>query len=196
MIHIVIAVHPVAADQKKIGQAVGEGADLGEPVVAAEIGGVSLGLADHHPVEEIVGLDKAQGLQLGGPQALQLLIAHPPQLVAFAAEILQPHPYRIGILDQPGAPVVENLQTAQAQIALLDIDPVVGRAALLSRCPLFRPRICGPRRISAHLFQQQPYGDKVPIDQTGGGLPHRRRHPVQGRDQLPYRHGGEAELGR
>ena len=101
-----------------------------------------------------------------------------PEVVAFRAEILEPEPRGLGIRDEPRAPVVEDLQPAQPDVRLLDVDPVVGGYAPA-------PHRCADRGLA----RDQADDDEVAVREPAGDLAHvRRGRGVHALDEVLHRH--------
>ena len=92
-----------------------------------------------------------------------------PQLVALVAEVFEPEPDGIGVGDQVGAPVVEDLQPTDLDVALLDVDPVVRNESARGAIPV--AVYSGRRILHFEALEQQPDGDEVAIDRARWRFP-------------------------
>ena len=185
VVHVVVTVHAVAADQKQVLELIEPGLQLLEPIVGAEIGRVGLGHPDHRAVEHVGRVDDAERGQLPDGQGLELLVPLDPQVVVLVAEVLHAHPDLLRIGHQVRAPVIEDLQPAHAHVRLLNVDPIVADQPAPGMLVNLEP------------LEQQSDGEEVAIEQPLGNLPHRSGGIGRKRsDQLLHRHGREAVIGR
>ena len=88
MVHVVVAVHAVAADQPEVVDAVQEVADRLKPVITPEIARICLGHADDRSVQNIGLVREADGGQFPTGQGEQITVGQAPQCLVLIAEIL------------------------------------------------------------------------------------------------------------
>ena len=91
---VIVAVHAVAADQEQVVVAVHILANLGEPVVGAEVRGIGLLHPQDRGVEHFGGVDDADLAEFLGRQRDHALVGEVPDFVRLVAEILQAQPDR------------------------------------------------------------------------------------------------------
>src|SRR6202012_5444055 len=94
--------------------------------------------------------DEADFLEFIGCKMQKFFVLHAPQIVTLVAEVLQTEPDTCGVGNQCGAPVIENLQSPDAHVGLLNVDPIVGRS-----------------RTAPHALQKQAGGHKASIWESG-----------------------------
>ena len=127
VIHIVIAVLTVSAETPEVFYAVQICADLVKLIVCAEICGISLLYLYADAVEHIFFVDNADLCKLIRGEGNKIAVTHIPVFVALVAEIFQTDPYGVfKILHHIGRPVIEYLESAELDLALLNIYPAVG----------------------------------------------------------------------
>ena len=161
VVHVVVAVLPVAADAPQVFDAVEELLHPVELIVAAEVGGVGLLDLDAYRVEYIGGVDDTDSGQLAHRHVDELPVVHLPKGVTFGTEVFESYPHGILIvLDQIGRPVVEDLQAADAHVALLNVDPGVGYAV--------GKGLDAGLIVDGEAFHEQPHGDEVAVGQVAG----------------------------
>ncbi len=186
VVHVVVAVHAVAADQEEVLERIEPALKLAESAVGAEVGGIRFGHPDHRAVDDGAWLDDSDLGQLPGRQVDELRVGLDPQIVVLVAEILHPDPDLGRIGDHVRAPVVEDLHPAHQHVGLLDVDPVVADQ-------LGPP--AGPA-LDFELIHQEPHGDEVAVDEPLADPADRvRRIHGERSHQLLDRHRGEAVVG-
>jgi hypothetical protein len=169
--------HAVAAHQEEVAQRVCVFADDIEAVVAAKIGRVGLGHVNDVRVLDILGLEDADLGDFGDGKLGHLRVRELPQVVGFVAEVFESDPDFVRVADQPGAPVIEDLQAAYDHVRLLDVDPVV-----LEQGAVF----LGDRESGC----QQAYGDEVAVHESFADLGDRcRSRRPERANEVADRHG-------
>ena len=189
MVLIVVTVHPVSADGIEIRKLIQISAYIFELAICAKVCWICFGDANYSAVNHIASINQPDFLEFSRCIIDELRIIHCPQIVPGAAEILQPQPYRAGICDQCGAPIVEDLQASDPYVRFLDVYPIVRRHAVLLLCVL--RGCCGP-----HTAKQQSDGDEVAIRKLFGYLADFQIGGFQERDEVANRHGGDEIVAR
>src|SRR5689334_7801380 len=165
MVLIVVAMHAVATDEEQVLDGVGMLPDRSEVRVAAEIGGIGFGHADHVRGNDVFRVDKAQLFELADRQRLHLRIRKAPQLIGFVAEVFESQGDFGRIGRQRRAPVVEYLQPAKPHARVLNINPVVGKQSCAGGGPA--------RRAVDHPAGDDADRDEVAIRQLRRDAAHR-----------------------
>src|SRR5579875_2128831 len=109
MVLVVVLMHPVSADKKKVFKTVQIADNLVESLITAEISWISFGNAHNMRIQNIGRPQNTDLLYLGNGKFLDFLITFAPQCIRVIAEILQSNPYLVRVRDQIRAPVVEDL---------------------------------------------------------------------------------------
>ncbi len=162
MILIVIAVHTITPHQIQIAQLIDLLAQRIEFVVAAKISRIGFfSTLTTVPSSTSAFFNQAYLDQFILSKGKELRAWHLPQRVAFRTEIFQTQPDRIGFIShQIRAPVIKDLQSAQFDVALLNINPVI------------RQQIVGGAGQAmfamAQFAHQHAHGNEIAILQASG----------------------------
>jgi len=122
---VVVFVHAIAADEEKVLKPVSIVPNYVEAVIRAKIGRISFGNANHMRVFDFLSLENADLRNFVDGQARHLIVIELPQGIGLVAEVFQADPNLVRAAYKPRAPVVEDLQSADLHIRLLNVDPVV-----------------------------------------------------------------------
>src|SRR5688572_1517987 len=127
MILIVISMHAVASGDVKIWNPVEEITHLSDVAVFSEISRVSFWHAHDCAVDYISPIDQTDLLKFARREIDEIRVTHRPKIIAFGAEVFEPKRNCRWIGHQGRTPIVENLQSPQSDIGLLNINPIIGR---------------------------------------------------------------------
>jgi hypothetical protein len=130
MVHVVVLVHSIATNEEDIFHGFREIDDFGESVVRSEIGGIRFLHPDDDFVEYVARINNLDFRKLTDRERREIGIRAVPELITLIAEIFEADPYRVRILDEIGAPVVEYLQPSDLYVPFLDVYSVVSQSSL------------------------------------------------------------------
>ena len=197
MIHVVVPVLAVAAHAVQVAERIQVLHQLVHAAVGVEIRRIRLLHAFAVRIDDVLRpVDHAHAGELLDGEVTRLLVAHRPERVALLAEVFQADPHRVvHVLDQVGAPVVEDLQTADLVARILHVDPAVRHDRRIAQ----RGDVGGVAQLQ--VLDQQAHGHEVAVRQAVGDLAHIGGHlrgaltRAQGVDQVLHRHGGDELVG-
>ena len=115
-------------------------------------------------VEDILrAVDDTHAGQFGNGELGGLGVGHVPEIVTLVAEVFEADPDGIvDILDEVGAPVVEDLETTDLVTGILHVDPAIGHDGRVAE----RGDVGGV--LEAHVLDEQSDGDEITVGQTVG----------------------------
>jgi len=128
VVNIVIPVLAVAADTVQVVyglKVIHKGIDI---LVGIEVGRICLFDTFHMGIHDIVRrVDQPHVYDFIDGEFGEFFVGHTPVFISLEAEIFQADPdSMLQILDHIGGPVVVDLETAQHDVAVVDINPAVG----------------------------------------------------------------------
>lgn len=168
---------------------------LVDVLIGVEIGRISLGNALAVGIKDVLlAVYHLHTGQFLDGQVRGFLIGQVPEVIAFVAEVFHANPDgAIRIVDQVGAPVVEDLEATDLVAGILHVNPVIGDDGRMAQS-----RYAGGV-ADAQLLDQETDGDEIAVRQAVGDLLHvfggLDVGVVDGLDQILERHGGDEDVG-
>ena len=86
-----------------------------------------MGILTTKPSSTSLGFHQAQDLQFSFPQFDQVIIRQCPEAVTFETEVFQPQTGLVFVGHHEGAPVLKILDSANFNIRIMNVDPVIGK---------------------------------------------------------------------
>ena len=163
---VVVAVQPIAADGLEVLEPVNERANGSQAIaVAGVVDRIRFLGPEHASVCNVGGAHQADPLELALAERDELGIWRVPEEIVLGAEVLEAEAGLAGVRHHVGAPVLEVLDSAHADLGGVDVNPVVWK--------------------EVRLVHDQTDGEEVAVDELRCGVADRRgRRGRELRDKL------------